>query len=360
MKLSDIRILHITNNLEIGGVQKIIYQLCKITDKQFSEVVVASSGGIYAERINDLGIEHIQIPDLSTKKINQVLAIIKILKATIKKNDINVVHCHHRMAVLFVKLTCQNVRIVYNNHTMYSDKPKLTKAILRNVEIIADGEQAAKNVTDFFKLPQRYITTINNAVEEYDEEYVEIEDISKARENGNFIVMNSARLHPQKGMDYFIEAASILIDKGYKISFFIVGDGPLMQEMQSLVEKKGLKNDVFFLGFRNDIKNTILQCDLLVLTSVYEGLPLTPMEAFSVKKAVIATDIPGNRDVVENNVNGLLAETKKSSSIAEKIEELYKNRELLTQLSKKSYDIYQQKFSMGAFKEAYLNFYSKL
>ncbi|MGG5317327.1 glycosyltransferase [Enterococcus sp. AZ072] len=360
MKLSDIRIMHITNNFEIGGVQKIIYQLCNITKKHFSEIITVSSGGVYVDRINKLGIEHVTIPDLSTKNIKEILSIIQILKKTIKKNDINVIHCHHRMGVLFAKLASPHTRIVYNNHTIYSDKPKLTHAILRNVEIIADGEQAAKNVAEYFGISEFNITTINNSVEEYQEEYVEIEEISRERKKNKFIVMNSARLHPQKGINYFIEAACILVKRGYDISFFMVGDGPLMEEMKRLVEQKSLKKHFFFLGFRNDIKNTISQCDLLVLTSIYEGLPLTPMEAFSVKKAVIATDIPGNREVVENNVSGLLAETKNPISIAEKIECLYKDRKLLNDLNINSYKQYHEKFSMKVFKQSYLDFYSDL
>lgn len=361
MKLSKISILHVTNNLGFGGVQKIIYQLCDATRDSFKNIKVASTGGVYVDRLKGIGIEHYDIPDLSTKNPINMLKIVRILTKIVKENHINVIHCHHRMAVFYAKLIPVKVKIVYNNHTIYSDKAKSTHRILKNVDIIADGVKARKNVTDFFGIKdENRITTINNAVDAYDGYYEEIKEITEAREEGKFIVMNSARLHPQKGMKYFVEAADILVKKGCEITFFIVGDGPLKEEIKGLVKEKKLEKNVIFLGFRKDIKNTISQCDLLVLTSVYEGLPLTPMEAFSVKKAVVATDIDGTREVVENGYNGLLAETENPLDIAEKIETMYRNREVLNKYCENAYQTYLDKFSIETFSKEYLTFYKKL
>lgn len=360
MKLSNISILHITNNLGYGGVQKIIYQLCDATKNEMKNVKVASCGGVYVERLNDIGIEHYVIPDLSTKNPLEMIKIIRKLTKIVKDNRINVIHCHHRMAVLYAKLIPVKVKIIYNNHTIYSDKKQYTHFVLKNVDIIADGVKAKKNVTDFFNIDEKYVTVINNAVDEYDGKSEEIPQIKEKRDEGYFIVMNSARLHPQKGMNYFVEAADILIKKGCKIAFFIVGDGPLKKEITDLVKNRKLEEDIIFLGFRKDIKNTIMQTDILVLTSIYEGLPLTPMEAFSVKKAVVATDIEGTREVVHDGFNGLLAETKNPAAIASAIEELYNNREILGKYCENAYITYLNEFSLKQFKQEYIKFYKHL
>jgi len=362
MKLSEIKILHITNNLGYGGVQKIIYQLCKLTKSNFEKIKVASAGGIYVEKLLNLDVEHFLIPDLSTKNFKEVVKIIKILNTIVKSNSINVIHCHHRMAVFYAKIISkfQNIKIIYNNHTIYSDRPKSTHFILKNVNIIADGVQAKNNVVNFFKISQNKITTINNAVDQYDGIYKEINEIKEKKSNGDFIVMNASRLHPQKGINYFIDAAEILIKKNYNISFFIVGDGPLKSEMVNLVNSKKLNQDITFLGFRQDIKNVISQSDVLVLTSVYEGLPLTPMEAFSVKKPVIGTDIDGTREVITNEYNGFLADNMNPDSIANKIEKLYLDKDKLVILGQNAYSTYLKKFSLDNFFEAYLDYYSKI
>lgn len=360
MELSRIRILHITNNLGIGGVQKIIYQLCGISKDIFSDVKVASAGGVYVERLNSIGVIHYKIPDLSTKKLNERIEIIEFIKKIVREKDINVIHCHHRMAVLYAKLANTKAAIVYNNHTIYSNNALQSHMILNHISIIADGVQAAKNVTDFFKIPEKNVTVINNAVDEYDGMFLEIPEITKERKNGKFIVMNSARLHPQKGMNYFVDAAKLLVDKGYEIAFFIVGDGPLKEDIMNQVRLLGLEKIITFLGFRNDIKNTIKQADLLVLTSIYEGLPLTPMEAFSVGVPVIATDIDGTREVVRNEYNGLLCKTKNPVDIAEKIEKVYLDRKLLKIMQHNSYNTYKENFCIEMFKKKYMHFYSKI
>lgn len=360
MELSEIRVLHITNGLDYGGVQKIIYQLCLGTKDRFDKVIVASIGGVYVERLKKIGIEHITIPDIVEKNPFQVLKILLIIKKIVNDNRINVIHCHHRMAVFYAKLVGGKVKIIYNNHTIYSDKPKFSHYVLKNINLIADGAKAKDNLLEFFGLDEKCITTINNAVDEYDGIEIEIPEISVARESGYFIVMNSARLHPQKGMSYFIEAAKILIAEKCKIKFFIVGDGPLKEELLDMVKKYNLENDVIFLGFRKDIKNTIKQADILVLTSVYEGLPLTPMEAFSVGVPVVATNIDGTKEVISNYVNGLLVDAQNPKAIAEGIMYFYHNVGLLMQYGENAYKTYYENFSIENFSERYLDFYSKL
>lgn len=360
MDIANIRILHITNNLEYGGVQKIIYQLCYGTKDSFRKVVVASRGGIYVDRLKEIGIEHIQIPDVSTKNPREVVKLISILSRIVNTYNINVIHCHHRMAVLFAKHFRGKVRIIYNNHTIYSNKPRLTHLVLSGVDIIADGVQAQKNVTEYFQIPERYVTVINNAVDDYNGEYEEVPEITERRSAGDFIVLNSARLHPQKGMKYYIEAAKILIEKGYNISFFIVGDGPLRGAVEEQIAALKLEDKITLLGFRKDIKNVISQADVLVLTSVYEGLPLTPMEAFSVKKAAIGTDIDGTREVITDGYNGLLAENRNPSSIAEKIEKVYCNRQMLYEFDENAYKTFLKHFSPVPFIEQYMRYYAKL
>lgn len=360
MELKKIRVLHITNNLGIGGVQKIIYELCSVTQKEFEYISVASCGGVYVDKFTRIGIEHYQIPDLSTKKINEIIKIVHVLKKIIYEKKINIIHCHHRMAVFYAKMLGTNLKIVYNNHTIYSDKRWFSHELLKNVNIIADGEKAKRNVTKFFKINRSKIVTINNAVDEFNGSEEEILAITQKRNEGKFIVMNAARFHPQKGIIYFVDAAKILIDKGLNIAFFIVGDGPLRLDIEEHIKKTKLADDIILLGFQSNIKSAIRQSDVLVLTSIYEGLPLTPMEAFSVKRPVIATDIDGTKEVIKDKKNGLLVESMNPVSIAEGIETLYNNRSLLKVYGDEAYRTYLKEYNIEIFTRKYLDFYLQL
>lgn len=360
MNKSEIRILHITNTLTIGGVQKVIYQLCNGTRNEFAKVVVASTGGEYVEKLMQIGVDHFKIGDITNKKPNNIYKIYRSIAEIVRKYDINIIHCHHRMAVFYAKLFKNKAKIIYNNHTIYSDQPKLTHYLLRGIHIIADGVKAKENVVSFFGIPDKNVVVINNAVDFYSGEKTDIPEILNRKERGDFIVLNSSRLHSQKGVNYYIDAAKILTDKGYRISFFIVGDGELHNQIVEQIKRLGLEDKVVLLGFRQDIKNVIVQADVLVLTSIYEGLPLTPMEAFSVSKAVIATDIDGTREVVEDGYDGLLAETKNPTSIAEKIERVYLDRAFLEKLDGNAYKAFEKKFSIEPFIRRYIDFYESI
>lgn len=360
MKIRDAGIIHINNTLGYGGVEKIVYQLSKLANSSFRTVEVVSSGGEYADKIINEGIMHYTIPDLSSKNPVDMVKILKILTKLVKDNNINIIHCHHRMAVFYAKLIPGKHIIIYNNHTIYSDKALFSKIILKGINIIADGEMAKKNVTEFFGVKDSGIQIIYNAVDDYQGEYKCVKDILHDKEQGKFIVVNSARLHPQKGMNYFIDAAKILVNQKCNISFYIVGDGELKTELLKQVKINNLENHVHFLGYRSDIKNVLKQCDLLVLTSIYEGLPLTPMEAFSVKKCVVATDIDGTREVVQDGYNGILVETKNPQSIAEGIKKLYMDRDLMSKYSENAYKCFKNKFSLIQFSEKYMKYYSSL
>lgn len=359
MELSDAKILHVTNGLGYGGVQKVILQLCETTKSNFSKIIVCADEGVHVEALNKMEIPFYKIPNMENKDPMTIFTIVRTLRKIIKEEDIDIIHCHHRMAVLFSKLAC-NKKIIYNNHTIYDNKQKLTHYVLKDVDIIADGLKVKENVCDFFEMPENKVEVIYNAVDDFDGKIEIVDEIAEARKQGYFIVGNSGRLHEQKGMEYYVRAAYELKKKYSKIKFFIIGDGVERGQIEALIDQLGLKDDIVLLGFRPDIKNVISQLDVLVLTSIYEGLPLTPMEAFSVGKAVIATNIDGTKEVVEDGYNGLLVESKNPESIANGIHSVYRDSQLLEKLGINARKTYETKFSLEIFRRKYLDYYDNI
>lgn len=94
-------------------------------------------------------------------------------------------------------------------------------------------------------------------------------------------------------MSYFIDAAEIVTRSHPEVRFVVVGDGELKNQLHEYVKSKKLQDVFLFLGYRNDIQNVISQLDFIVLSSLWEGLPLTPIEAYSVGKTVIGTAVDG-------------------------------------------------------------------
>ena len=103
------------------------------------------------------------------------------------------------------------------------------------------------------------------------------------------------------------------------VVFFLVGEGELKESLIHLTEQMGISKNVVFMGYRDDIQNVMSQLDFVVLSSLWEGLPLTPIEAFSVGKTVIGTQVDGTPEIIYDGINGYLVEPKNAKQLANKI-----------------------------------------
>jgi glycosyltransferase involved in cell wall biosynthesis len=129
------------------------------------------------------------------------------------------------------------------------------------------------------------------------------------------IVFTPARLHTQKGHRYLLAAARQVPDA----LFLLAGDGPERDDLQRMAAELGVADRVRFLGHRPDVTKLLLHCDLFVLPSLFEGLPLSVLEAMAAGKPVIATDVGGTDEVVTHGVSGLLVRPADPDALANAI-----------------------------------------
>lgn len=203
------------------------------------------------------------------------------------------------------------------------------------------------------------VTVIHNAIEKFDDEVVVDKTLKKLKEDGFYLVGNVGRFAEQKGMEYFIKSYPMIKKKTDRIKYILIGDGVDREKLKSLVNQLGIQEEVIFLGFRRDVQNVLSQVDLLVLSSLWEGLPLTPIEGFSVGKTVVATAVDGTVEVVDDSKNGYLIPAKNSEKIAEKVLYLFEHPETQKQLEREAYRTFQNEFSFEKFSEKVLNYYEK-
>jgi glycosyltransferase involved in cell wall biosynthesis len=115
-----------------------------------------------------------------------------------------------------------------------------------------------------------------------------------------------ARITPQKGPFDFVRAARSLVDAVPGVHLLWCGDGEMRAEVQALARELGVADRIHFLGFRTDVMDVMAAMDLFVLTSHWEGLPYTVLDAMALQKPVVATAAVGTRDIVQDGVTGLL------------------------------------------------------
>jgi len=155
------------------------------------------------------------------------------------------------------------------------------------------------------------------------------------------IVLTLARLAPQKGVEYLVEAAARVPD----VLFVVAGDGPDREALERKAESCGVKERVLFLGHRQDVPELLESCDLFVLPSLYEGLPVSVLEAMASGRPVIATRIGGTDEAVEDDVNGLLVPPADPIALASAIRRLLADRSLAQRLSARARDRVRREFS---------------
>ncbi len=164
-----------------------------------------------------------------------------------------------------------------------------------------------------------------------------------------------ANLNPVKNHISIIEALADLHKQEKYAHLILVGDGELRKELELKVVNLNLSKYVHFLGGRSDIENILGSIDVFVLASHTEGLSNALLEAMASRKAVIASRVGGNIEVVENGVDGLLVSTE-SSSIADAMKMLFDSRELRDEMGENAFRHIIRQFSL----EQMLTYYENI
>jgi len=171
------------------------------------------------------------------------------------------------------------------------------------------------------------------------------------------VVGTVGRLAEQKGFAYLIRAIPRVLRSCPQAWFVFAGTGPLEPELRALADEEGIRERCRFLGFREDIPELLACYDLFVLPSLWEGLSITLLEAMAAAKPVVATDIKGTREVITDEVNGLLVPPADPEALADGIVHLIRDRELAQSIGAKARDRIGQHFSQAAMIKNTLRWY---
>lgn len=363
MDLKDRNVLLFSRTMGQGGAEMVVLQICKALKPFVNKIVVCSSGGVNTAALDSMGVRHYYIADIENKSIFSIFQNLKKLVHVIKHENISIIHTHHRMAALYAQLLriCKPRLIIINTvHNVFTDKKVMTKISYLGTHIVACGKNVQLNLTNFFRVNPESVTIIHNAVEPFREENVDTDFLDELRRSGYKLVGNVGRLSPQKGMAYFIKALPKVLAREKKVKFVIIGDGEEREQLVALSKDLNVSNNVIFLGYRKNVRSIERHLDFIVLSSLWEGLPLTPIEAFSVKKTVIGTDIGGTNEIIEDQKNGLLVEPRNSKDLADKIVYLCKNPNFMSILERNALRTYENNFNFSTFKDSIVNYYRSI
>jgi glycosyltransferase involved in cell wall biosynthesis len=170
------------------------------------------------------------------------------------------------------------------------------------------------------------------------------------------IVFTAARLHAQKGHRFLLQAATLVPDA----MFVLAGDGPDRDELEMQAQRLGLGDRVLFLGYREDIADLLATCDVFVLPSLYEGLPLSILEAMAAGRPIICSAIGGSNEAVSNGDTGLLVQPGNPTDLARAINVMLSNPDLGQRFAAAAKARVMKDFSATRMAESTMRIYEEL
>lgn len=158
----------------------------------------------------------------------------------------------------------------------------------------------------------------------------------------------SARLAPEKGIEFLLQALKLVVQKHQHVRLRIAGDGPSKSSLDAIVSALEVSQHVDFLGKLSEAQITaeLASSDLFVLSSLAEGLPVSAMEAMAVGVPVIATNIAGTSELIENGKNGLLVRPTDAEALAEAILAMIEDHDFRVQAAERGRKKVEQEFDI--------------
>ncbi len=160
------------------------------------------------------------------------------------------------------------------------------------------------------------------------------------------LCMTASRFEPQKGLDLLIEAMSLVAAWLPDAQLVLVGEGPLRTSLEQRVQKLGLQSRILFAGWRSDIQRILPAADLFVLSSLWEAMPLTIVEAMAAGRAVVATDVGGVREMVIDGQTGSVVPPRNVQALADAMLRLLRDPATRQQFGKAARERYLKHFTL--------------
>ncbi len=351
------RVLYITTKSEAGGAQTHIYQLSKYFIERGNEVAIMSyPGGWLEEETKKLGIKFYPSKYFSNRPNPiSILRAVKEIRKVIEDFEPDLVSCHSTAAGFFGRITVRNkIPTTFTAHGWAFTKgtPFLRKCLAILIEKIA-GKFCSKIicVSDFDRnlaleyriISEEKIIVIHNGVEiQPDKKTLNIEHPTSSTQ----IVFVGRLAQPKDPLLLLKSFNSLPSELKDKAQISIIGEGPKRKGLDKFIEKNRLEEKVKLLGSisREKVFEVLRKSDIFVLISNWEGFPYTIIEAMSSSLAIIASEVGGIKEAIDNC--GILVKRGDEEGIKNALEKLLKNPSLIKEMGERAKEKAKKEFSL--------------
>jgi glycosyltransferase involved in cell wall biosynthesis len=375
--MEKIRVLEMIDQPFLGGGQINLISLARSLDKEKFEVFACSrDGGPLVEEFEKIDIQHFPVP--FSKRMGR--KIVQKISPILTNKKIDILHTHGGIAGFYGRWAARKCRTPVIVHTLHGIHYLhyrnfllkrffilLERYFSRFTDAVIFVSGADKEKGKKFKLaPEGKMCTIKNGIDlsAFKEEDMVNSKAAKRKEaeleSFQPIVGTVARLHRQKGIPYLLKATQKISQAFPRIKILIIGGGPLGQKLERMARRLDVKEHVWFMGERKDAQDLASLFDVFILPSLWEGLPYVLMEASALGKPVVATDVDGNREIIEDGKTGILVPARNPEKMAEAVVKLLREKAFASKLGERAKKSVPPKFSLSRMVEETQSLYLKL
>lgn len=343
------KICYIITRSDWGGAQVHLESLINNFRKNNEIVLIVGEEGELTKRLINLNVKIYVIKELKRSiSLKDIWAVVKIKKIIDYENP-DLVHLHSSKAGLIgriaAKISNNKLPVIFTVHgwAFTPGTKKINKALgiltekifYRMIDQFICVSNYDKEIAFHHNFEEKKMITVYNGVKSsFEKKYTEIN-------KKNIVFTMVARFNEQKDQMLLLEAVNQLKNKNILINF--VGEGENLGECVEYVQKNNLAQNVNFLGFRSNPMSILINSDVFVLTSFYEGLPISIIEAMSIGLPIVASNVGGNRELVIDGENGYLINDLKELKLA--LTNLVEQEKLRDSFGMKSKDRFESFFT---------------
>lgn len=357
-------IVHIAQSA--GGVAEYLYMFLKnFKDDNYEHIMVVSQdykGQL--DRFKPYTSNIYSVPMVREVELkNDIKAILKVRKILKQiKPDIVYLHSSKAGAIGRIALAFNfKTKILYNAHGWYfnaqiSDKKRKIFALIEKIlaiktdKIINISKSEYESALKYKIAPKKKMCIIENGIDftkfENNDKYREETRKKYHIENNEIVIGVVGRLTEQKDPMTMIKAFELVYKENKNTRLMYVGSGELEKNVKQYAKEKNILDKIIITGWVNNVEQYIPAFDIAVLPSKWEGFGLVLIEYMACDKPIIATNVGGIKDIIENEKNGLLVEVENEKQLQEAIKKYIKDKSLIkdNMMANKEY---KEKYEIG-------------
>jgi glycosyltransferase involved in cell wall biosynthesis len=345
-------LLYVITSTNIGGAEKALYELVRRIDRNRYRVVVCSlkRPGAYSARLAETADEFCH---LGLSEAGGLRAVFNFIPATLRLVALmrrvrpDIVHCFLFRASLMGRLAaclCPGTAVIAAVRVNEQSRLKYTLERLTRSLVscyTAVSEEVRRNMIARAHAAPDTIITMYNGIE------CALQDMpAPPRVCDETRLALIGRLHRQKGHSVLLDAVAIIINSGRRVHLYLAGDGPDEDLLRQQASTLGIANSVTFAGVVDDVVAFMADIDIVVLPSLWEGMPNVLLEAMAAGRPIVATNLPGIEEMVQDGTSAVLCEPGQARPLADAIMRLMDNPGLACALAREAQRDVRKRFDI--------------